>query len=89
MSLDNNLFKSRRVKIYDFKKEAIDERLHVGNDYRSNMLKNSLSKHIQRNVSLLKFIEFVQDILADAVDGVNYLKGYKSYTTKKGDKRVR
>lgn len=89
MSLSKNLFKSRKVKIYDVKKEAVDARLHLGNDYRSNMLKNSVSKHIQRNATLSTFIELIQEVLADLVDGVNYLKGYKSYTIKKGDKRVR
>ena len=35
------------------------------------------------------FVNFVQEILADWVDSVNYLKVYKSYTMKKNDKKIR
>lgn len=89
MSLDKNLFKSRKVKIYDIKKSVMDSRLHLGNAYRNNILSNSISKHIQRNENMSVFINLLQEILADLVDAVGYLKGYKSYTIKKEDRRVR
>jgi len=85
----DNLFKVRRKKNYDVRKTAVDDRKNTGNNYRNNMLQNSISKYITRNSTMNDFVLMVQQILADLVDSVTYLKGYKSYTTKKDDSRLK
>jgi hypothetical protein len=67
----------------------MDSRLHEGNDYRDNMLINSISKYIQRNNTMNDFIVLIQHVVADWVDSVTYLKAYKSYTIRKNDKKVK
>tara|TARA_B110000902_G_scaffold38398_1_gene40824 strand:+ start:6751 stop:7020 length:270 start_codon:yes stop_codon:yes gene_type:complete len=89
MNLFDNLFKSRRKNLYEARKTAFDDRKNLGNDYRSNMLKNSISPHIWRNSRMSDFIRFSQEVLADLVDAVNHLKIHKSYTMKKNDKKIR
>jgi len=84
-----NLFKVRRKKNYDVRKTAVDNRKHVNNNYRENMLQNSISKYIFRNSVMNDFVAMIQHILADLVDSVTYLKGFKSYTTKKDDTRLK
>lgn len=87
--LITNLFKSRRRQNYSIRKSAVDNRKNLGNPYRDNLLKNSLSSYIFRNAYMNDFIIFVQQILTDLVDVVGQLKAYKSYTIKKDDSRIR
>lgn len=89
MDLFSNLFRVRKVKSYDTRLAARDERLHEGNNYRDNMLVNSLSKYIQRNDTMNDFVILIQHVVADWVDSVTYLKAYKSFTIKKNDKKVK
>lgn len=89
MELFNGLFKSRKKRIYSIRETVFDDRKNLGNDYRKNILKNSISSHIWRNNQMNDFVNFVQEVLADWVDSVNYLKIYKSYTMKKDDKKIR
>lgn len=89
MDLFSNLFRVRKVKSYDIRSAARDERLHEGNNYRDNMLVNSLSRYIQRNDTMNDFIILIQHVVADWVDSVTYLKAYKSFTIKKNDKKVK
>jgi len=83
------LFKVRRKRNYDARLTVMDDRKNLSNDYRTNMLKNALSKYIQRNDVMNDFIMMVQHVLADMVDSVSTLKVYKSYTVKKNDKKVK
>jgi hypothetical protein len=89
MGILSNLFKVRKVKSYDTRLSAMDQRLHEGNDYRTNILSNSLSRYIQRNDTMFDFITMMQHVVADWVDSVTYLKVYKSYTVRKDDKKVK
>jgi hypothetical protein len=89
MDLFSNLFRVRKVKSYDSRLSAVDQRLHEGNDYRENMLINSVSKYIQRNDTMNDFIILIQHVVADWVDSVTYLKAYKSFTIRKNDKKVK
>lgn len=84
-----NLFKVRRKRNYDVRKTAVDDRKNGGNPYRNNMLQNSISKYIVRNASVNDFVIMIQHVLADLVDAVTQFKGYKSYTTKKDDTRLK
>lgn len=87
--LVTNLFKSRRKRNYDVRKTVIDDRKHLGNPYRDNMLKNSLSSYIFRNKYMNDFVIMIQQVLGDLVDTVSRLKTHKSYTIKKEDTRIR
>ena len=89
MGILSNLFKVRKVKSYDTRLSAMDQRMHEGNVYRTNILINSLSKYIQRNDTMFDFITMMQHVVADWVDSVTYLKAYKSYTIRKDDKKVK
>lgn len=86
--MNQNLFKSRKVKLYSVKKTAVDDRKHLGNDYRENVLKNSISPYIFRSAVMNDFVILLQHTVADLLDSVKFLKGYKSYTTKKDDLNV-
>ena len=87
--LIKNLFKIRRRRNYNIRKNILDNRKNLGNDYRENMLKNSMSAYIYRNAHMNDFTTFLQQILADVTDTIACLKIYKSYTMKKDDTKVR
>lgn len=87
--LTNNLFKGKRVGVYQFSKKVADDRKHLPNSYRINILRNALSSHIFRNNQMWDFISYIQDIVANWVDGVNAVKVFKSYTVKKDYKNIR
>jgi hypothetical protein len=89
MDLFSNLFKVRKVKGYDSRLSIMDDRLHIGNNYRDNMLVNSISNYIQRNDTMNDFIILIQHVVADWVDSTTYLKAYKSFTIRKNDKKVK
>jgi hypothetical protein len=82
---NNRLFKSQKRRLSVVRKTAVDDRKYLGNDYRENVFKNSISPYIYRNPFMNDFVVLIQNILADLIDSVKYLKGYKSYTTKKDD----
>lgn len=84
-----NLFKSRQVRLYDIKKQVVDDRKNQGNNYRDNILRNSISPYIYRNAQMNDFVIMLQHILADLIDSVTFLKTYKSFTTKKDDTRFK
>lgn len=89
MALLDNLFKSRQQKNYDIRKTAVDARKNRGNDYSQNVLKKSISAYIFRNNTMNDFIILIQKVISDLIDSVTYMRSYKSYTTKKDDKRFR
>ena len=86
--MNQNLFKSRKVNLYSIRRTAVDDRKHLGNDYRENVLKNSISPYIFRSAVMNDFVILLQHTVADLLDAVRFLKGYKSYTTKKDDPNV-
>jgi hypothetical protein len=87
--LTDGIFKSRRVKIYQVSRQFSDDRKNLPNNYRINILKNSISSHIFRNNQMFDFIIYIQEVVANWVDSVNVLKVFKSYTVKKDDKNIR
>jgi hypothetical protein len=89
MNLFQDLFKYRLVKLYDYKKSRKDNRLNLGHDYKDNLLNNSLSKHIQRNDLMRTFILFLNDYFYKVIGSIKNLQGYKNYTIKKDDTRIR
>lgn len=89
MNIHENLFKVRKKRNYNVRKNILDDRKYVGNKYRENVLFNSISRHLQRNSALSDFLLMVQHVIADLIDSVSYLRGYKSFTIKKDDKKVK
>jgi len=90
MSLYKDLLSYKRKSLYKVAKSRKDSRLNVGNDYQSTgLLSNMLSKHIQRNITLKSFIDFLDDYLLNILKAPRFLKGYKNYTVKKDDKYIR
>jgi hypothetical protein len=67
----------------------MDSRKNLGNDYANNMLRKSVSSYIVRNNRMNDFVVLIQKVLADLVGSVTYLKGFKSFTTKKDYKNFR
>ena len=88
-NLFKNLFKSRQKRNYDVRKTAVDARLNLGNNFSENVLKNSMSNYVFRNKHMSDFITMLQLSLTDLINSVTYLKGYKSFTTKKDYKKFR
>lgn len=89
MNLFQDLFKYRLVKLYDYKKSRKDNRLNLGNNYKDNLLNNSLSPHIQRNDIIKTFLLFMNDYFYRVIGSIKNLHGYKNYTIKKDDTRIR
>ena len=88
-SLIQNLFKSRQRRESEVRKTVVDARKNLGNDYSQNVLRKSMSAYIFRNDIMNDFVILIQKVVTDLIDSVAYLKGFKSYTTKKEDKRFR
>jgi acetyl-CoA carboxylase carboxyltransferase component len=82
-SLIQNLFKSRQRRDSDVRKTAVDNRKNLGNDYSQNVLRKSMSAYIFRNNTMNDFVILIQKTFSDLINAVAYLKGFKSYTTKK------
>ena len=89
VKLTDGLFKSRRVKVYQVSRQFSDDRKNLPNNYRINILRNSISSHIFRNNQMWDFITYIQDVIANWVDAANEIKVFKSYTVKKDDKNIR
>jgi len=88
-SIIQNLFKSRQKRNYSIRESVMDKRKNLGNDYTNNMLRKSLSSYIVRKNCMNDFVVLIQKVLADLVGSVTYLKGFKSFTTKKDYKNFR
>lgn len=89
MNLFQDLFKYKLVKLYDYKKSRKDNRLNLGHDYKDRLLNDSLSQHIQRNDIIKTFLLFMNDYFYTIIKSIKNLQGYKNYTIKKDDTRIR
>lgn len=87
--LFEGLYKYKLSRKYNVTKHLNDLKLNEGRDYSFDLLKNSMSKHLQRNETMINFIEFMQDILVEMVKAVTALKLFKAYTVPKDYKRVK
>ena len=86
--LTDKLFKANRINTYSVRESVMDERKHLPNNFRENVLLNALSSHITRNNQMYDFIQFVQLIVSNWIDAVTTLKVFKSYTVKNDYKKV-
>lgn len=89
MAILNNLFKDLKLKSYDFRLSAMDDRKNLPHDFRANILEGSISTHILRSNKVYDFIKMMEHAVSNLVDGVTYLKAYKSYTVRRKDKNIR
>ena len=76
--LFEGLYKYKLSRKYDSTKHMNDAKRNEGRDYRFDLLKNSMSKHIQRNETMINFIEFMQDILVEMVKAVTTFKMFQT-----------
>lgn len=83
MSLYKDLYKYKLIKKYDLTKSMNDLRRNEGRDYSDNLLKNSLSNHIQRKDTMRDFINFIQDVFVENVKTVTKLKLFKAFAMPK------
>jgi hypothetical protein len=89
MGLYDDLYKYKRVKLYDTKKARKDSRKYLGYDYKNNLMQNSLSNHLLRNDVMRDFIAFCTDYYYNTIKQIRVMKNWKNYTTKKDDKNIR
>lgn len=89
MSLFTGLFRYKLIKKYNLTKTMNDRRRNEGRDYSKDLLKNSLSKHIQRKDIMKDFLGFIQDIFVENIKAVTKLKLFKAYSMPKDYDRVK
>lgn len=83
MGLYDNLYKYKIGKKYNLTKSMNDNRKNEGRDYSDDLLKKSLSKHIQRKDLMRDFLGFIQDLFVENVKTVTKLKVYKAFSIPK------
>ena len=89
MSLYKDLYKYKLSKKYRLTKSMNDLRRNEGRDYSDNLLKNSLSPHIQRKNTMRDFIGFIQDLFVENVKSVTKLKLFKAFAMPKDYHKVK
>jgi predicted hydrocarbon binding protein len=89
MSLLTGLYKYKIAKKYSLTKTMNDRRRNMGRDYSKDLLKNSLSGHIQRSDMMSTFLGFVQDVFVESVKTVSRLRVFKAFSVNKDEWRVK
>lgn len=89
MGLFDGLYKYKSVKKYTLTKTMNDRKLNQGRDYSKDLVKKSLSRHIQRNETLNTFIGFIQDLFVENVKSVSKLKTWKAFSVNKDEWRIK
>lgn len=89
MSLFTGLYKYKLSKKYDLTKTLNDRKLNLGRDYSDDLLRNAISKHIQRNSTMSTFVNFIQDLFVNNVKAVSKLKVFKAFSVNKDEWRIK
>ena len=89
MGLYDGLYRYKRVKLYDTRKEAKNNKKYLGFDYRNTFMINFLSRHIWRNDRMYDFLGFCTDYFYNTIKQIRVMKNWKNYTSNKDDKSVR
>jgi len=89
MNLFQDLFKYKLERLYDYKKTRKDNRLNLGYDYKDRLLNDNISQHLQRNDIIQTFLLFMNDYFYRVIGSIKNLQGYKNYTIKKDDTKIR
>jgi len=89
MSLYEGLYKYKLIKKYNLTKTMNNRKKNEGRDYSKDLLKNSLSNHIQRKDLMRDFINFLQDIFVENVKTVTRLKLWKAFSMPKDYDKVK
>ena len=87
--LFKDLYKYKRVKIYDAKKSRHDGRLHQGHEYKDALMHMNLSEHIFRSEYVRLFLEFINDYFYNIISRIKTLDNWKNFTVKPEDKNRR
>ena len=89
MGLLDGLYRYKSIKKYSLTKTLNDRKLNRDRDYSNDLVKRSLSRHIQRNDVLNTFIGFIQDVFVENVKTVSKLKVWKAFSVNKDEWRVK
>lgn len=89
MGLYDDLYRYKRVKLYNVRKTAKDKKKHLGYDYKNDMITNRISGHIVRNQTMLDFVQFCTDYFYNTVKQIRVMRNWKNYTSHKDDKNIR
>ena len=88
--LFNNIRTYKRKRLYKIAKHRRDNLKNIRYDYDKNgLLKNQLSRFIQRNQVMREFLGFIDDMMTNVLRQVRYLRNYKNFTVEKDDDRTR
>jgi hypothetical protein len=87
--LFKDLYRYKRVKIYDTKKSKHDNRLNGGYDYKDELMQMNLSEHIFRSEYVRFFLEFINDYFYNVIGRIKTLDNWKNFTVKPEDKNRR
>ena len=88
--LFNNIRVYKRKRLYKIAKHRRDDLKNIRYDYDKNgLLKNQLSRFIQRNQVMREFLGFIDDMMTNVLRQVRYLRNYKNFTVEKDDDRTR
>jgi len=88
--LFNNIRAYKRKRLYKIAKHRRDDLKNIRYDYDKNgLLKNKLSRFIQRNQVMREFLGFIDDMMTNVLRQVRYLRNYKNFTVEKDDDRTR
>jgi predicted RNA-binding protein with EMAP domain len=88
--LFNNIRAYKRKRLYKIAKHRRDDLKNIRYDYDKNgLLKNQLSRFIQRNQVMREFLGFIDDMMTNVLRQVRYLRNYKNFTVEKDDDRTR
>lgn len=88
--LFKDLLVYKRKRLYKVAKHRRDNTLNTKYDYKKHgLLKNQLSRFIQRNQVMREFLLFVNDYIINLLDQTRYLRNFKNFTVEKDDESAR
>ena len=88
-SIYRNLYKYKRKRLYDFRKEYNRNALHEPFNYEDKLIKINVSGFLYKFSHIRDFLEFVNDLLYNTVKGIKYLKNSRNIAESKRNERIR
>lgn len=79
----NNLDRKSHIsELYDLSHKN-DKEIHIGYDYKNNLLKNSLSKQLFKNDDLYKFLNHIQSMMVCMFESNMILRNWFNHNVPK------
>ena len=74
---------------YTKMKQSKDNLLHVGYDYRGQVMRRTMSRQMFRaNATLLGFIESIDEVVYDLIENVKRIKTFANPALDKNERRL-